>query len=145
MTAARRASTIPTAASDRMRAQGRHDTLPELELRRALYALGLRYRIHRRPIADLRREADITFARARVAIFVDGCFWHGCPVHATWPKDNAAFWAAKIAENRARDRDTDRRLRAAGWVAFRVWEHEDPVDSSGRIRRVVSKRVNGDR
>jgi DNA mismatch endonuclease (patch repair protein) len=91
-------------------------------------------------VAGLRREADIVFTSVRVAVFVDGCFWHGCPEHATWPKANAAFWRTKIEGNRERDRDTDARLDDVGWVAIRVWEHEQPRGAAARIERLVRAR-----
>src|ERR1041384_7219883 len=94
----------------RMSRQKRRNTAIEVELRKALHAQGLRYRVHRRPVQGVRREADIVFGPPRVAVFVDGCFWHGCPEHATWPKNNAEFWRNKIEMNRSRDADTDRRL-----------------------------------
>lgn len=72
----------------------------------------------------MRRRADLVFPRKQVAVYVDGCFWHGCPVHGTWPKNNAEWWRQKIQGNQARDRDTDRQLRDAGWTIVRVWEHE---------------------
>jgi DNA mismatch endonuclease (patch repair protein) len=88
----------------------------------------------------VRREADVLFGPAKVAVFVDGCFWHGCPEHATWPKTNADFWRAKIEGNRRRDRDTDERLASAGWLAVRVWEHEDPIQAAARVRALVAAR-----
>jgi len=100
--------------------------------------MGLRYRIHRRPLPRLRREADIVFARARVAVFVDGCFWHGCPDHGTSPKVNGDWWAEKLQANQARDLDTTAQLIAAGWAAVRVWEHEDPVDAAQRVSAAVA-------
>jgi DNA mismatch endonuclease (patch repair protein) len=124
----------------RMSRQRARDTEVELALRRELHRLGLRYRVHRRPIRAVRREADVVFGPARVAVFVDGCFWHGCPVHATWPKRNAEFWRVKIEGNRARDGETDRLLDAAGWLALRVWEHEDPVAAAERVRCAVAAR-----
>jgi len=111
-----------------------------MALRRALHASGLRYRVHRRPVKGVRREADVVFGPTRVAVFVDGCFWHGCPEHATWPKNNAEFWRRKIEGNRARDLDTDARLAEAGWVAVRVWEHEDPAEAAARIAVIVASR-----
>jgi DNA mismatch endonuclease (patch repair protein) len=119
--------------SARMSAQRSLDTTPELELRRALHAAGLRYFVHRRPLPGLRRTADIVFPRAKVAVFVDGCFWHGCPKHGNVPRTNLWYWPEKISKNRARDADTDVRLLEAGWTPVRVWEHE-PVD--GTIERV---------
>lgn len=111
-------------AQRRMRAVRRRDTAPEMALRRALHRRGHRYRVDMK-LPGLRRRADIVFTRAKVAVFVDGCFWHGCAQHGTAPKSNADFWANKISTNRARDRDTDERLEELGWRAVRVWEHED--------------------
>ncbi|MGW5054865.1 very short patch repair endonuclease [Actinokineospora sp. NPDC004072] len=125
------------ATRARMSRQRARDTAVEMALRRALHAAGLRYRVHRRPVPGVRREADVAFTRARVAVFVDGCFWHGCPEHATWPKSNADFWRAKIEGNRARDRDTDARFAAAGWRVVRVWEHEDPAAAAARVAQAV--------
>ncbi|CAL9530602.1 hypothetical protein SUDANB37_04050 [Streptomyces sp. enrichment culture] len=126
--------------SARMSRQKSRNTRVEHALRRALHAAGLRYRVHRRPLKGVRREADLVFGPARVAVFVDGCFWHGCPQHATWPKRNAEFWRTKIEGNRARDRDTDAKLAAAGWLAVRVWEHEDPDEAAERVRGLVEAR-----
>ncbi|MGW5020893.1 very short patch repair endonuclease [Streptomyces cacaoi] len=128
------------ATRARMRRQKSRDTEIEMALRRALHAAGLRYRVHRRPIAGVRREADLVFGPARVAVFVDGCFWHGCPEHATWPKNNADFWRTKIEKNRARDRDTDARLAEAGWLSVRVWEHESTEVATDRVREAVVQR-----
>ncbi|GAA2810025.1 very short patch repair endonuclease [Crossiella cryophila] len=128
------------AVRARMSKQSSRDTQVELALRRALYAAGLRYRVHRRPVRGVRREADIVFVSARVAVFVDGCFWHGCPEHATWPKRNAEFWRTKIEGNRSRDLDTDTRLAEAGWLAVRVWEHESAEAAAERVRAVVELR-----
>ncbi|WP_349637057.1 very short patch repair endonuclease [Streptomyces sp. RerS4] len=121
----------------RMSRQKSRDTSVEVALRKALHAAGVRYRIHQRPVKGVRREADIVFGPARVAVFVDGCFWHGCPEHATWPKNNADFWRAKIEGNRSRDLDTDARLAEAGWLALRVWEHEDVDTAAARVLATV--------
>jgi len=115
------------AALARMRRQGRRDTKPELVIRRLLHARGMRYRVDVSPLPGMRRRADIVFTRARVAVFVDGCFWHGCPLHATKPKANAEWWADKLATNQARDVATDRQLRDAGWTVLRYWEHDGPA------------------
>lgn len=123
-----------------MSRQASRDTAPEVSLRRNLHALGLRYRVHVRPLPELRRTADIVFTRAKVAVFVDGCFWHSCPEHATRPTANAAWWAAKLARNVERDEDTDRRLAEAGWLAVRVWEHEDPIAAGTRVAGAVRNR-----
>ena len=120
-----------------MSRQASRDTLPELLLRRRLHARGLRYTVHRRPVAEVRRTADIVFSRVRVAVFVDGCFWHGCPQHATAPKTNAVWWSTKLARNVERDRETDALLTDAGWSVVRVWEHESPEDAAARVQAVV--------
>jgi DNA mismatch endonuclease (patch repair protein) len=123
-----------------MSRQKSRNTEVEMALRRALHAAGLRYRVHRKPLKGVRREADVLFGPAKVAVFVDGCFWHGCPEHATWPKTNAEFWRTKIEGNRRRDMDTDERLASAGWLAVRVWEHEDPVEAAARVIAFVRAR-----
>jgi DNA mismatch endonuclease (patch repair protein) len=116
------------------------NTTPELELRRELHARGLRFRIDRPVLPDKRRRADIVFGPSRVAIFVDGCFWHGCPEHATWPSTNEQFWREKIETNRQRDRDTNAQLEAGKWQVIRVWEHEDPVKAANQIEQAVRRR-----
>jgi DNA mismatch endonuclease, patch repair protein len=127
-------------ARTRMQSNKSRDTKPELALRSAVHALGLRYRVGAKPLAGLRRTADLVFTRARVAVFLDGCFWHGCPEHHTVAASNAKFWADKVSGNRARDRDTDARLQAAGWISVRVWEHEDPAKAAQRVRDAVHTR-----
>src|SRR5689334_160100 len=108
----------PPASSDlirrRMESQARRDTKPELALRHAVWRLGLRYLVDVAPLRTARRRADLVFTRARVAVYVDGCFWHRCPDHASTPKANRDWWIAKLAANVARDRDTDSALLAAG-------------------------------
>lgn len=118
------------------RTRGR-DTRPELALRRELHHRGLRYFVDRAPLVGLRRRADVVFPRQRLAVYVDGCFFHGCPRHGTWPKHNAEFWRDKIETNRARDRDTDARLAAAGWSVIRIWEHEDPAAAADRVEQAL--------
>ena len=108
-----------------MRANRRRDTAPELAVRRLLHAAGFRYRVDFAPLGG-RRKADIVFTGAHIAVFIDGCFWHGCPTHATLPKSNADYWLPKLSKNKERDRDTDRLLEVAGWRVLRFWEHEDP-------------------
>lgn len=116
----------------------RRDTPEELALRRELTRLGLRYRVNvRLPVG--RRTADVVFPARKLAVFVDGCFWHCCPEHRTFPKANADWWAAKLEANRLRDRDTDRALRAIGWQVARVWEHEEPAGAAARIARFVRR------
>lgn len=122
-----------------MRRQRQRDTAPEVALRSALHRLGLRFRVDYK-LGGLRRRADLAFPTERVAVFVDGCFWHGCPEHGTAPKANAAWWRDKIAANVARDRDTVARLEEAGWLVVRVWEHEAISDSMSRIAAAVDNR-----
>jgi DNA mismatch endonuclease, patch repair protein len=124
----------------RMRAQRERNTAIERKIRSHLHALGLRYRLHQRLLTDSRREVDVVFPGARVAVFVDGCFWHGCPEHGTWPKNNARFWMKKIKENVERDRDTNVRLEADGWIVLRVWEHERADAAAVRIAAIVGTR-----
>ncbi|MBF6424894.1 very short patch repair endonuclease [Nocardia cyriacigeorgica] len=122
-----------------MSRQRRAGTAPELALRRELHRRGLRYFVDRAPIRGQRRRADVVFPRRRVAVYVDGCFWHSCPQHATYPKNNAEWWADKLAANVARDRATDDALAAAGWQVIRIWEHEDPVAAAGRIAAALGR------
>jgi DNA mismatch endonuclease (patch repair protein) len=109
-----------------MQRQRRSDTAQEIAVRRLLTASGLRYRVNERLSADLRWRADIVFRRAKVAVFLDGCFWHSCPRHRTAAKANAEWWSTKLAANRERDRRTTRELRRANWTVLRFWEHTDP-------------------
>jgi DNA mismatch endonuclease, patch repair protein len=120
-----------------MQATRRTDTAPELALRRELHRRGLRYRVDY-PVLP-RRRADVAFPRQRVAVFVDGCFWHSCPDHGTQAKANAEWWRAKLEANVERDRDTDARLAAAGWTVVRAWEHE-PVPE---VADVVTRALEG--
>ncbi|MFF2431076.1 very short patch repair endonuclease [Streptomyces mirabilis] len=123
-----------------MRANRGKDTGPELALRKELYHRGLRYRVDTRPIPDIRRRADLVFLGARVAVFVDGCYWHGCSEHYRPATKNAEFWQGKINGNRDRDRETNEILRAAGWTVIRVWEHEPPRTAADVISEVVRAR-----
>lgn len=108
-----------------MQGNRRRDTSPELRVRKLLHAAGLRYRVDWPLPFDRRRRADIVFPKQRLVVFIDGCFWHGCPEHYVAPRSNAEFWAAKIEGNILRDRDTDLRLEKAGWAVVRIWEHSD--------------------
>lgn len=101
--------------------------------------MGLRYRVHDSPIPGLRRQADIVFKSARVAVFVDGCFWHGCPIHGTRPKSNAEQWSAKIEGNIRRDRQTDVAYAAAGWRVVRIWEHEQLPDAVSSVFQALGR------
>ena len=123
-----------------MQANRSRDTKPELDVRRAIHKLGLRYRVAIAPEPGLRRRADIVFTRARVAVFIDGCFWHGCPEHGRSSfNHNADYWPAKIAANVARDADTNERLHQAGWLVLRFWEHENAADVAEIIRRRIGE------
>lgn len=116
-----------------MESMRQRDTAAEMKIRRVLHAKGYRYRVDYKIFPKLRRKADIVFIRQKLAIFIDGCFWHGCPKHGTWPRQNAEFWRNKIKTNQARDRETDQKLIDAGWKVVRVWEHEDPVQVADKI------------
>ncbi len=126
--------------SRRMSAQRSKDTGPELALRRALHARGLRYRVHVRTVVGLRREADLVFGPSKVAVFVDGCFWHGCSVHGTSPRHNATWWRAKIDRNIERDRETDHVLTEEGWHVVRVWDHEDALLAAEQLAQLIAER-----
>ena len=121
-----------------MKAQRVRDTAPELRLRREIHRRGLRYRVDQLVLP--RRRADIVFGRARVAVFVDGCFWHGCPDHASWPKTNAEWWRAKIERNRERDAETTALLTDRGWTVVRTWEHEDPLEVASWLEALLRDR-----
>ena len=128
----------PTAAlTEKMSTYPRRDTTPELLLRRELHRRGLRYRFQVKVPGNRRRTIDIAFTRARVAVFVDGCFWHGCPEHGTQPTRNSDWWRWKIQRNQERDADTNSLLETTGWTVLRVWEHEDPIATAERIEQIV--------
>jgi DNA mismatch endonuclease (patch repair protein) len=138
---------VPKAAAPatrlRMSRTRQRDNALELSLRSALHRRGLRFRLHRRILQGSTRTADIVFPRERLAIFMDGCFWHGCPVHGSWPKRNADWWRNKIEANRLRDRDTDARLAAGGWDVLRIWEHEKLEEAAERVKAALIKRSRG--
>lgn len=123
-----------------MQANRGRDTVPELRVRSAVHAFGLRYRVNARPLPGLRRTADLVFRPSRVAVFVDGCFWHGCPLHYTRPSANEGFWAEKVRRNIGRDLETTWALESEGWLVLRFWEHEDPADVAAAVREQVEAR-----
>lgn len=123
-----------------MQANRSRDTAPELEIRSRLHQRGIRFRVSARPLPTLRRTADIVHRPSKVAVFVDGCFWHGCPEHYTKPRTNNSYWVPKIEANVRRDRDTDAALTAAGWMVIRIWEHDDPSRAVTRVARAISRR-----
>jgi DNA mismatch endonuclease (patch repair protein) len=121
-----------------MRSMPRRDTGVERVLRRELHRLGMRFRVN---VRTLPGTPDVVLTRAKVAVFVDGCFWHRCPQHGTAPKHNAEWWAAKLDGNVDRDRRKDRELAELGWVPMHVWEHDDPIRAAHGIRRVWLERI----
>jgi DNA mismatch endonuclease, patch repair protein len=128
------------AARRVMRGNRKRDTRPELALRHAVRQIGLRYRLGRHPIVGRIGTADLVFPAARVAVFLDGCFWHGCPEHFVQPHTNPGYWGPKIERNRQRDEEVDAILAAAGWATVRVWEHENPEAAARRVGDVVRGR-----
>lgn len=149
----RRTSRIPTKSSNvknrpiasspevrrRMLATRRRNTPSELLLRSFLHSMGYRFRTDRQ-IAETRYRPDVVFSKAKVAVFVDGCFWHGCPIHATWPKTNAAWWRNKIESNRRRDLESSKLLRANGWMVLRFWTHANMQLAARRVAKVLERR-----
>ncbi|WP_346536258.1 very short patch repair endonuclease [Micromonospora sp. DPT] len=129
-----------SGASRRMSRQRRRDTAPEMSIRQMLHAQGYRYRVAW-PIPGLRRRTiDIAFTRARVAVFIDGCFWHSCPQHKTSPAANSDWWSKKLETNRLRDFETNAHLEALAWSVLRIWEHESPADAVARVADRLSER-----
>ena len=120
-----------------MRGNRSKNTTPEMKLRSLLHRRGLRYRVDAPPTPGTRRRADVVFPRERIAVFVDGCFWHGCSEHYRPSTRNIAFWEEKLETNRARDTQTNETLAAAGWTVIRVWEHEDMSEAADRIEVAV--------
>lgn len=127
------------AVSRRMSTAKRRETAPELALRAVLHRRGLRYRVSYPVPGQRRRTIDVAFTRRRLAVFVDGCFWHGCPEHGTSPRRNSEWWQTKLAANEARDRDTDIVLVSQGWRVLRAWEHEDPEKVADEIQRLLAE------
>lgn len=120
-----------------MQANRNRDTKPELRLRRLLHAQGFRYRVCHKPLPGSRLTADIVFTRSKVVVFLDGCFWHGCPEHFKLPKRNADYWRSKIGRNRNRDALFDQQLATEGWTVVRAWEHEDLESVGDKVRIAV--------
>ncbi|MFJ2958594.1 very short patch repair endonuclease [Streptomyces sp. NPDC087270] len=123
-----------------MSRQSSRDTAQELAVRRLLHSKGLRYRLQVRVPEMPRRSIDVAFSRLKIAVFFDGCFWHGCPVHATSPKTNAEWWRTKLDRNMERDQETTERLCSDGWIVSRFWEHEAAEDVVRRIVQTVESR-----
>jgi len=118
------------------------DTRPELLIRRALHARGFRFRVDLRPEPSLRTRADIVFTRRRIAVYIDGCFWHGCPLHATTPKSNESYWLPKLARNAERDAQSTASLEERGWLVLRFWEHESVDAVVARIAEMLPARTS---
>ena len=131
---------VTPEVSARMSRLRRRDNAREVEVRRLLHAAGYRFRVAYPVPGNRRRTIDVAFTRARVAVFLDGCFWHGCPEHGTRPRSNQAWWSSKLEANRLRDRDTDRTLEDMGWEVARFWEHEAAADVARRLMEVVDRR-----
>ncbi|WP_437059679.1 very short patch repair endonuclease [Streptomyces sp. enrichment culture] len=123
-----------------MSRQASKDTACELAVRRLLHAAGLRYRVEYPVPGMARRRIDVAFTSVKVAVLIDGCFWHGCPEHATQPRSNAEWWRQKLDRNMARDAETTEHLRSAGWEVLRFWEHEAPEDVALRVAAAVARR-----
>lgn len=126
---------MSAAVRRNMQANKGRDTGPEILIRSALHAEGLRFRVGQPLPFDRRRRADITFTRVGLYVFVDGCFWHHCPEHFVTPKTRTDFWMTKILGNEARDAETNERIRQAGGTVIRIWEHDDPTEAAARIAR----------
>lgn len=124
-----------------MRRMPRSDTGPEVELRRALHRLGLRFRVN---LKGLPGTPDVAFTRARIAVFVDGCFWHRCPQHGVVPKSNRQWWSDKLQANVERDHRKDAELESLGWLPVHIWEHDDPASAASRIAGLWKQRRGAD-
>ena len=125
------------ATRNKMLGNRSRDTKPALRVRSLVHKRGMRYRVNQRPLPRVRRTADIVFRRARVAVYIDGCFWHGCDQHYKEPKTNTSYWRDKIDGNRRRDRETGELLEAEGWLVLRFWEHEDPAEVAETVESSV--------
>jgi DNA mismatch endonuclease, patch repair protein len=123
----------------RMQSVRQRDNASERQIRSLLHKLGFRFRTHRAVVPGLRRNADLVFVSARIAVFIDGCFWHSCPLHRTIPKTNKKWWVTKLAANQLRDIDTNAKFKKHGWKVVRIWEHEDPNKAALRIASAVRK------
>ena len=125
---------------ERFKRRSRRDTKPELVIRRELHRRGFRFRLDARVSKSIRSKPDIVFNGAKVAVFVDGCFWHGCPDHGTLPKNNHQWWAEKLCANTERDTRTTAALKAEGWEVIRIWEHELVNEAMDRVATAVTAR-----
>lgn len=133
-------SRVDRRTSRRMALVRQRDTDIEVSVRKRIYAAGLRYRVNARPSKTLRSRADILFPRLRLAVYIDGCFWHGCPAHASWPKNNGQWWKAKILANRDRDARSTAALEGQGWRVLRFWSHQEADFIAAAIIGVVRQK-----
>lgn len=127
-----------------MRSTRRRDIKPERLLRSELHRRGLRFVVDR-AVDGTRRRADIVFRGPRIAVYVDGCYWHNCPTHGTTPKENRSWWEEKFEANRSRDADTDARLTQDGWRVLRFWEHDDSADAADAVAALVCEATPAER
>jgi DNA mismatch endonuclease, patch repair protein len=125
-----------------MRGNRKRDTGPEIRLRQQLHRLGLRYQLGTRIATIPPVTPDLVFRRAQVAVFVDGCFWHGCPIHGVQPRTNVSYWSTKLSRNKQRDMRVDERLEVMGWKPVRIWEHDDPVEAASLVKTIVRSRTS---
>lgn len=123
-----------------MRSNRGRDTSLELRVRRELHRRGLRYRVDVAPLPTLRSRADVVFTKRRLAVYLDGCFWHGCPTHGVDPVANSDYWRPKFAKNKERDAQATQTLEAAGWTVLRFWEHEETTTVVETIQTVLGGR-----
>jgi DNA mismatch endonuclease (patch repair protein) len=131
---------LPTDATRRrMVATKQQNNTHEVTLRSELHRRGLRFFVHRRLLSGQRRSTDVVFPTRKLAVYLDGCFWHGCELHGTWPKSNAEWWRQKINANRKRDEDTNRKLANAGWKVLRIWEHETISEAADRVQQALER------
>ena len=122
-----------------MQSNRSRDTAPEVALRSALHARGLRFRKHVRVVREIACIVDVAFPTERLAVFIDGCYWHSCPEHGSYPHTNADWWRAKLVATRARDERNTKLLTQAGWTVLRIWEHEDVGAATSRVVRELAR------
>jgi len=135
---ASRPEALYAGVSERMRKLRVVDTQAEILVRKALFAAGIRYRKYWSVPGRRRRTIDIAMPGRRLAIFIDGCFWHGCETHKTVPRSNEAWWRAKLQENKRRDDETTEILVTQGWKVLRFWEHDEPSDVVAAVIHLIS-------
>ena len=135
----RKAPTTTEEVSRRMKAVRQKGTGIEIDLRKQLFAEGYRYRVNHAPLAGIRAKPDIVFTRQKLAVFIDGCFWHVCPLHATWTKNSARWWREKLEGNMERDRRVNAAFEAEGWTVLRIWEHEKLANAARQVMAILAR------